>query len=71
MENKRDFYLDYEKDMPGKICDNLNTLLDAIDNNEYDLDKINKFRKKYISDCKKSYTEDIVDFLITLIKSKK
>lgn len=69
--NKRDFYLDYEKDMPGKICDNLNTLLDAIDNNEYDLDKINKFRKKYISDCKKSYTEDIVDFLITLIKSKK
>lgn len=69
--NKRDFYLNYEKDMPGKICNNLNVLLNSIENNEYDLDKINKFRKKYISDCKKSYTEDIVDFLITLIKSKK
>ena len=65
--NKRDFYLNYDLDMPGKIYTDVDSLLKNINNNNYDYNKLIEFKNKYISDCKKSYTEDIVSFIESLI----
>ena len=61
--NDRDFYLKYDKEMPGKICLNLEELYNEIDNDNYDMNKLNDFRKRYIKEFKKSYTSDIIDFV--------
>lgn len=61
--NNRDFYLNYDKDMPGEICLTLDKLYKEIDNKNYDKDKLNLFREKYIAECKSSYTCDIIEFI--------
>ena len=61
--NDRDFYLKYDKDMPGKICLTLNELYEEIDNDSYDMNKLYEFKEKYIKEFKKSYTCDIIDFV--------
>ena len=68
--DKRDFYLDYDKDMPGEILTNVDDLLDRINNNKYSLSKLNKFNERYISNYKVSYTDDIVNFIESLIKKE-
>lgn len=60
----RDFYLDINKDMPGLVTDDPKIIINSINNNEYDISKIKKFSNDNIIKCKKSYTEDISDFII-------
>ena len=66
--NKRDFYLNYDKDMPGEIYDNIEELLSNIDKNKYDKNKLIDFKERYISNCKNSYTSDIVEFIKSIIE---
>ena len=68
--NDRDFYLKYDKDMPGKICLTLDELYKEIDNNNYDMNKLYNFRKKYIKEFKNSYTSDIIDFVKLCVRGK-
>lgn len=60
---KRDFYVDYQTMMPGPVFEDPQLLIDAIENNEYDLQKIEEFQRLMIAPCQKSYTEDLVDFI--------
>lgn len=64
--NKRDFYLDYDKDMPGVICTDINSLMKQIDK-KYDYKRLNIFKEKYINACEQSYTKDIINFLKELL----
>ena len=66
--DKRDFYLDYDKDMPGKIYTNIDKLLSEIENSKYDNKKLNNFLNKYIAKCDISYTEDITRFIKSIIE---
>lgn len=52
----RDMYIDYEKEMPGVISSNAKDIVNAIENNNYDLNKIKQFATKYIEtiDCNNS-----------------
>lgn len=68
--NGRDFYLNYDTDLPGKIFNNINNLLKEIENNKIDNKKMLDFKDKYISEPKVSYTKDIVDFINKLINNK-
>lgn len=68
--NDRDFYLKYDTDMPGKICLTLDELYKEIDNNNYDMNKLYNFRKKYIKEFKNSYTSDIIDFVKLCVRGK-
>ncbi len=61
--SNRDFYLNYDKEMPGKICLSIDELYKEIENKNYDKDKIINFKRKYIEKCKVSYTYDIIDFV--------
>lgn len=68
--NDRDFYLKYDIDMPGKICLTLDELYKEIDNNNYVMNKLYNFRKKYIKEFKNSYTSDIIDFVKLCVRGK-
>ncbi len=65
--NDRDFYLNYKKDIPGVVKKDPKKLISSIENDDYDLKIVKEFRNRNIIDCKKSYTEDISDFIIQLI----
>ena len=56
--------------MPGKICLTLDELYKEIDNNNYDMNKLYNFRKKYIKEFKNSYTSDIIDFVKLCVRGK-
>lgn len=64
--DKRNFYLDYEKDIPGKKYQNLDQLLNDIKNKDYNFNKLNEFKNKYISKRNETYTKDIVKFIKSL-----
>ena len=50
--DKRDFYLDYDKDMPGEILTNVDDLLDRINNN----------KSRFSGDYKKALVPEEVAF---------
>ncbi len=66
--DKRDFYLDYNKEMPGIISSDLDIILSNINNDNYDMQKINKFNKKYITIPSKGCSNSITKFIINLTK---
>ncbi len=61
---KRNFYIDYMKEMPGVISNKASEIIKAIENNNYDLDKVNSFSKKYVEIVGKSCTQNLVDFIL-------
>lgn len=60
--NKRDFYIDYKKEMPGIISNSYKKIIKAIEDDNYDLSKIQKFSDKYIE-----YNNNSVNSIIDLI----
>lgn len=68
--DKRDFYIDYYKEMPGFISEDAPEIAKAIENGNYDIERVKNFAQKNIAPCKKSYTQDFSDVLIdAIIKS--
>ena len=61
---KRNFYLDYKKDMPGIIESDAKRLIDLIEKDSYDMKKIEKFTKKYIDYEIGKSSENIASFII-------
>lgn len=70
MEN-RDVYIDFKKYVPGIITGEPQSLIKAIENNEFDLKRQTKFRNLMISRSKSgSYTGDTVDFFEKILREK-
>lgn len=65
-EGSRSFYIDYKAEMPGFITGNPYKLMDAIENNQYDLDIVKQFADKYIS-VQNNCTEKLASWLIERI----
>lgn len=63
----RDFYLNIKNDLPGLVTEDSKIIIKNIEKNKYDIDIVKQFSKKNIKKCKKSYTMDINDFIISLI----
>jgi len=63
---KRDFFIDYEKEMPGIITDSAKEIMNNIKSNNYDLNKIKKFSEKYI-EIKGNPTKNICSFIKRII----
>ena len=62
---KRNFYIDFNEDMPGFINKSPRKIAEAIENNLYDIERIRAFREKNIADSKLSYTEDLESFIFS------
>ena len=61
-QDNRDFYIDYQAEMPGVISADAGEILQAIDNKCYDLKRVEDFAQKYVeiqSDCTKDLVEKI------------
>ena len=59
----RDFYINYETEMPGKIAAKAEELMAYIVNGAMEHQKIVEYRDKMIAPCKEGYTKDFVNFL--------
>ena len=66
---KRDFYIDYEKEMPGIITDNPKEIIKNIEKNNFDLNKVKEFANKYV-EIKGDPTKNICDFIKKIIKEE-
>jgi len=64
---KRNFYLDYKKEMPGIIKTDAKKIVEAIEDENYDLEKIKKFGRKYVSYEKGKCTSNLVDFIFSIM----
>ena len=66
----RDFYIDYNSEMPGVIEQNPEYLASAIKREEYDLERVEAFAYKYVSK-QTGCTQELSKFIIDSIERKK
>ena len=64
----RDFYEPYEKLVPGTIAYNAKELHKALHSDQDALNRVSEFSKTMIQPFKKSYTEDLGEFIYSQIK---
>lgn len=63
--NSRGLTLDYKNEVPGLISSDIQEILQEIDTKDYDKDKLENFRKKYVTNIE-NCTEKIVDFVMKI-----
>jgi len=64
---QRDFYIDYEKEMPGLISQDPKEIFASIKKDKYDLEKIKTFSNKYV-EIDGNPTKNICKFIKELLK---
>jgi len=65
--DSRNFYIDFEKELPGIISNNSKKIIRAIETNKYDLKSVRKFALDNVSFKKGSCTKNIVMFILNLL----
>lgn len=63
-KDKRNFYLNYEVEMPGLITDDFSAIMLAIDQQKYNQQRIKDFSSSYIARPNTTYTKDLADFIM-------
>lgn len=65
-EYKRDrsFYFEYESFVPGKIVRNNDEIIDSIKNGDFEAEKIEAFREKYMSACDGNSVARIAEYAV-------
>lgn len=64
----RDFYFDFKLYIPGKICTSLYTLLEAIKNEDFETEKIEKFRNMFFDELDGNSSQRIADLIYKCIE---
>lgn len=65
--DRRGLAIDYENELPGVISKNPQTIIDAIERNDYDYDKLHKFIDKYVQ-CDGSASANIASFIRNIME---
>lgn len=60
---KRDFYIDYDHDMPQRIMYTAKEIAEAVKSDDYDMDRIETFINQNVEKPVTTYTKDICDFI--------
>lgn len=68
-KNDRGFLIDFENEIPTRVCRTANEVVDLIDHDRFDLYKIKQFAKKYITH-QEGCTQMFVDFLLSIYEGK-
>jgi CDP-glycerol glycerophosphotransferase (TagB/SpsB family) len=66
----RDFYFDFKLYIPGKICTSLYTLLQAILNEDFETEKIERFRNMFFDDLDGKSSERIAQLIYKCLEEK-
>lgn len=61
--SERGLNVDYEAEMPGPVCRTVDELMEAIDSDEYNTDRLSAFANKYVDVRDGSATNKIIDLL--------
>ena len=64
--NNRGLTIDYKKELPGFVSEDANSIIEAIEQNNYDKNSLIKFREKYITNIE-NCTKKIVQFIEDLM----
>ncbi len=64
----RDFYIDYQKDMPGNMSKEASAIVKYIENNNWDKGKVKQFSKDNITLTNTKVTRRIVNFVYNITK---
>ncbi len=64
-EKQVGFYLDYQREMPGKICTSTMDVIKEIKSGSYDVGKMKTFKDKYMSACDGHASERLIKLLQT------
>lgn len=67
--NNRGLTLDYKKEVPGLVSDNIQDILRGIEEENYDSIKLENFRNKYVVNIDKC-TKKIANFIVDIIKNR-
>ena len=59
----RDFYFDFKLYIPGKICTSLYTLLEAIKEEDFETEKIERFRNMFFDNLDGKSSERIAELI--------
>ena len=62
--NDRGWYIDYQKEMPGAIEKDIDKVINLIENNQWEKQKVTDFRDKYIDDLSDNVTKKLSKFII-------
>lgn len=62
-KKKRDFWLDFDKDIPGFVSDDIDKILKNINKNKYNKKKIIEFAKKYVNIPEEGCSKTIVNLI--------
>ncbi len=68
--DNRGLTFDYKKEVPGLVSENIKEIVDVIEKNNYDYQKLEEFRKKYVTNID-NCTKKIVDFIINELRDKR
>ncbi|MFQ7410784.1 MAG: CDP-glycerol glycerophosphotransferase family protein [Coprobacillus cateniformis] len=66
---KRALYIDYQTQLPGPVCYQIDELIDIIESHQYDEKKMNDFKELMIAPYQQSYTDDFVNFVLSEINT--
>ena len=66
--DERNFYMDFDKDMPGFISTSPKEVIKAIEKDQYDIKKIKEFTSNNIAKVNGGCTNNISKFIINLLK---
>ena len=66
----RNFYMDFDKDMPGKISKSPKDILKSIEKNEFDLKKVKKFAYDNVEKVYGGYTNNVSKFILNVLEKK-
>lgn len=62
--DKRDFYIDYQAEIPGNLYTEAEDVIVAIEECDINLMEIAAFKEKYVGNKENSYTGDLCEFLV-------
>ena len=65
----RDFYYEYETFLPGKLVTTLTDLITAIENNDFQSEKIQKFKYRFFDDHDGKSAQRVASLIIDELKS--
>lgn len=66
--DERGLYLNYKKEMPGFMSEDIKEIIKNIEKNKYNSKKTDEFLKKYIADLNINWTVELANFIQKLLK---
>lgn len=69
-EKDRSFYIDYRKEMPGRICQTAKEVAEAIESDRHDLKAVRDFAEKYVKDLP-DYTGYAAGMILASVTGRK